>query len=592
MQVETQIFNNNSIYVYFLTCIVISSYQHFSKQQKLSLIYATTIAMEIFSQYSWELTSVMMIISLFILEEYLSNDTAKCELLSNFWYKLVDFIYQFIFIDAGVFIVINILLSGNSLKGYFVIKNYPLVLFYGINIIILLFTIHKINTLKFELYDFETIKGYFDKFNGKKIKWDDPELQKKFDIMTELEDRSYFDRKNSYNWVSIDFIKYKIREYNSIKRYIRLNKEHKTLFYALKRILRQIIRFRLIRYIINKLRCKLKDCVFLFKVSFLRFKRKIRGCSTLEMQLIRNIGIKKGYAKCIIRRKIFEFFYTYLFFNGLKQYYEDTLNNKRKEYKKFILYVYLHSIKLSVFENDFNSINMLFSEKSVEKWDIDEFYVAILSLTGAPVSPKRIALYPRVVNEIGVDLNRALAWRNLIKNSDLTEEKNVALSEDKVQTVYYVIQNKIIPYIEDGVFYGPNDGENDWPSYEYGDFAKSVYYYIWGMNCSDESGTSDDMLREYNLSEDKTITLKHCQNYLGVAEIGAIITIGNLKIRNCYTEYNRHSQILLSHDQNGITIYESDSEKTKIDYYTWTQYVEKYGHYRYFEFIKWPRCYG
>lgn len=64
MVAETQVFNNNSIYVYFLSCIVIFSYQHFSKRQKISLIYATTIAMEIISQYSWKLTSVMLFISM------------------------------------------------------------------------------------------------------------------------------------------------------------------------------------------------------------------------------------------------------------------------------------------------------------------------------------------------------------------------------------------------------------------------------------------------------------------------------------------------------------------------------------------------
>ena len=71
---EAQVFNNNAIYVYFLSCIVIFSYQHFTKRQKVSLIYATTIAMELISQYSWKLTAVMLFLSMFILEEYLSDD--------------------------------------------------------------------------------------------------------------------------------------------------------------------------------------------------------------------------------------------------------------------------------------------------------------------------------------------------------------------------------------------------------------------------------------------------------------------------------------------------------------------------------------
>lgn len=143
---EVQVFNNNSIYVYFLSCIVIFSYQHFSKKQKISLIYATTIAMEIISQYSCKMTAVMLLMSMFILEEYLSDDKVKCELLSNLWYKIIDFVYQILFIDAGIWIIINIIVSGNWLKDYLIEKGITISLFYGVNICILLITIHMITS--------------------------------------------------------------------------------------------------------------------------------------------------------------------------------------------------------------------------------------------------------------------------------------------------------------------------------------------------------------------------------------------------------------------------------------------------------------
>lgn len=410
MITETQVFNNNSIYVYFLSCIVIFSYQHFSKRQRISLIYATTIAMEIISQYSWKLTAVMLFISMFILEEYLSDDKVKCELLSNFRYKTVDFIYQFIFIDVGVGIVANVVLSGRWFRSFFISKGISLVIFYGINIFILLITIHMLNTSKFALCDFKTIKSYFDKFDGKKINWGSNELQRRFNIMIALEDKSYFDRRKSYNWLSVEFIKYKIKRYKEEKEWQKQYKSKKTLYQILKCIWRLIKQFRLFRCIAKTIKSKIFEVAWSVKDSFRRVNRKIRGCSTLEMQLIRNIGIEKGYDKCVIRRKFFEFFYTYLFFNGLKSYYENTQNNKRKNFKEFILYVYLHSIKLSMYGNDFKSINMLFEQERVEEWDINEFYVAILSLTGAPVTPKRMILYPQAVNGIGIDLNRALVW--------------------------------------------------------------------------------------------------------------------------------------------------------------------------------------
>lgn len=146
MLAQIQNFNNNSIYVYFLSCIVILNYQHFSKCQRVSLIYATTIAMELISGYKWSVTLSMLIISMFIMEEYLLDDKVKGELLSNIWYKICDFLYQFIFIDMGACIVINIIISGKWLKDWFVQMDIQIWWFYVVNIIILLFTIHLLNT--------------------------------------------------------------------------------------------------------------------------------------------------------------------------------------------------------------------------------------------------------------------------------------------------------------------------------------------------------------------------------------------------------------------------------------------------------------
>lgn len=588
---EANVFNNNSIYVYFFSCIVILSYQNFYKRQRISLIYATTIAMEIFSQYSVLLTFVMLLVSMFILEEYLSDDRVKCELLSNFWYKTVDFLYQFFFIDAGLCIAINVVVSGAWLKNFVINRGIPLILFYGINVFSLLITIHMLNTSKFGLCDFGIIKSYFDKFDGKKIKWDSCELQRRFEVMIALEDKSYFERMKSYNWLSVEFIKYKIKEYKTNKELERIYKEKKTLHQILQYVWTLIKNFRLFRQTIIKIKRRLIESKEAIKVAFKRLVRKIRGCSTLEMQLIRNIGIEKGYDKCIIKRKVFEFLYTYLFFSGLKKYYENTRNTKRKEFKKFILYVYLHSIKLSLFGNDFQAINKLFEQEQVEEWDIDAFYVAILSLTGATVTAKRMALYPNAVNSIGIDLNRALAWRNMIKDYLITETGKINLDELKVKKVFYVIQGRIIPYVEGGIFYGPNDGKNDWPSYGENNcwsFAQSVYFHFWLERFSNKTGTEDDMMRVCYSLEERTITAEHCQKYLGVAEPGAVIRICDEIKGNDNSGKNRHSQILLSKDQNGIVIYESNNENTSMGYYTWEQYAAKFEKYKYFKYIKWP----
>lgn len=591
MLAQIQNFNNNSIYVYFLSCIVILNYQHFSKCQRVSLIYATTIAMELISGYKWSVTLSMLVISMFIMEEYLLDDKVKGELLSNIWYKICDFLYQFIFIDMGACIVINIIISGKWLKDWFVQTDIQIWWFYVVNIIILLFTIHLLNTSKFGLYDFSVIKSYFDKFDGIKIKWDDLQLQRRFDIMVELEDKSYFDRDNSYNWFSIEFVKYKIKAFKENRKWLKEHREKKSLKHMLLCIWSLIRKFKLFRYVLRKIKEKIASSTWSVIYFFHRLKSKIRGCSTLEMQLIRCIGIEKGYDKCVVRRKFFEFFYTYLFFNGLKNYYENTQNNKRREFKKFILYVYLHSIRINMFGNEFKSIDKLFGDAKVRDWDIDEFYVAILSLTGARVTPKRMVLYPHAVQIARIDLNRALVWRNMIRDCRITESRKEPFDETEVEKVFYIIREKILPYIENNIFYGPCDGHNDWPSYGRSNcwsFTRNVYWHIWRESFTNRTGTEDDMMRIYTSLSDRTITHEHCKKYLGTAELGAVIRICDEIKGNDRMGHYKHSQILLGHDENGVTIYESTDKCTQIVYFTWDEYVQQYGKYKYFKYIKWP----
>lgn len=107
-----------------------------------------------------------------------------------------------------------------------------------------------------------------------------------------------------------------------------------------------------------------------------------------------------------------------------------------------------------MFGNEFKSIDKLFGDAKVRDWDIDEFYVAILSLTGARVTPKRMVLYPHAVKIAGIDLNRALVWRNMIRDCRITESRKALFDETEVEKVFYIIRGKILPYIENNIFYG------------------------------------------------------------------------------------------------------------------------------------------
>ena len=49
------------------------------------------------------------------------------------------------------------------------------------------------------------------------------------------------------------------------------------------------------------------------------------------------------------------------------------------------------------------------------------------SLTGAPVTPKRMVLYPYTITHTGINLNRAIAWRNMIRDGRITEIQKKSL---------------------------------------------------------------------------------------------------------------------------------------------------------------------
>ncbi len=177
----------------------------------------------------------------------------------------------------------------------------------------------------------------------------------------------------------------------------------------------------------------------------------------------------------------------------------------------------------------------------------------------------------------------------MIRDCRITESRKEPFDETEVEKVFYIIREKILPYIENNIFYGPCDGHNDWPSYGRSNcwsFTRNVYWHIWRESFTNRTGTEDDMMRIYTSLSDRTITHEHCKKYLGTAELGAVIRICDEIKGNDRMGHYKHSQILLGHDENGVTIYESTDKCTQIVYFTWDEYVQQYGKYKYFKYIK------
>ena len=157
-------------------------------------------------------------------------------------------------------------------------------------------------------------------------------------ILVNIEDRKYFDRKG-YTFLSFNYI---------------------------LSVLRDKIRFS---------NSKIKICkVYISGINFIgNIVNEERGYSTIPMQLIRSLGIKRGY-NYKYRRKIFELLYSKMFFRGVERMLEEDKVSKRENIKSYYLYIYFHKVNTFLGEASFskflNAFDMQYKNKN--KKDIYE----------------------------------------------------------------------------------------------------------------------------------------------------------------------------------------------------------------------------
>lgn len=161
----------------------------------------------------------------------------------------------------------------------------------------------------------------------------------------------------------------------------------------------------------------------------------------------------------------------------------------------------------------------------------------------------------------------------------------------------YKVNGVTIPigkYVNNGPCYlDANGNGNCWA------FAQYVYKKLWPADKTFTSyrGTSDDMLRKIPTGDARKITAENAKKYISFAQPGATIRIAD------YIDgsdgYNGgkakkiHSVILVSKDNNGCVIYDSNvtingKKVTRLRYYTWEQFATSFKANKYFKYIKWP----
>lgn len=317
--------NDNIILLFFFSIIAVYNYSGLREYQRVSIVYITVYFLVLFGIIDIVLAMLFIFLSLFCFFEILCNDDMKFKILVNPFYKIIDCLYLSFAQYALLYILLSILLLVFSLDFI------PNIVFKFISIFCLIKGITVTLQQKYVVSTFREMYKIFSDFPIQKINYN-KKLKDACTILVNIEDRKYFDRKG-YTFFSFNYI---------------------------LSVLRDKIRFS---------NSKIKICkVYKSGINFIgNIINEERGYSTIPMQLIRSLGIKRGY-NYKYRRKIFELLYSKMFFSGVEKMLEEDKVSKRENIKSYYLYIYFHKVNTFLGEASFskflNAFDMQYKNKN------------------------------------------------------------------------------------------------------------------------------------------------------------------------------------------------------------------------------------
>lgn len=357
------LFANNTLLLFFFVMITVFNYSTLKEYQRIAIIYITVYALAVAKTINTLQAISFIVLSLFCFLEILINDEMKFKLITNPIYKCIDCLYLSIFQYAFLEICFGILLthSFNYSPLSKLVWFYPLQLF--ISLLFIIKAITNVLQQKFVIKSFTAMYSVFIQFPIQTVQFND-KLKEACSILIAIEDREYYQR-NGYTFLSLDYLSY------ILKNKFGKGDWGKKIYFTIKNGKR-------------------------FMKNVLSGKR---GYSTIPMQLIRSLGIEKGY-NYAYRRKIFEFIYSKIFFDGLKKLYKQNQVAKRTYIKEYILYIYFHSVNTFLgditFSKFLNAFDLQYSQKNqkdIYDCSNEGIFIACMGLS------KRATL----INEYNVD---------------------------------------------------------------------------------------------------------------------------------------------------------------------------------------------
>lgn len=343
-----ELFNGNIIFVFFFAMIAIYNYSDLKEYQRIAIIYITVYSLVVTNIIGITLAIILLFLTMFFFLEILTKDEMKFKIIVNPLYKMLDCLYLAFFQYSILEVLIAVLLCHKNFKSLFYRSEKVYML---LSVIMIIIAVTHTLQQKYVINSFNEMYRIFADFPINKVKFNH-KFEEVCQILVSIEDRTYYERKG-YTFLSIDAI-----------------------ICILKRKLSNYKVSEKIKYTYNAGKNFVKNVLSVD-----------RGYSTIPMQLIRSLGVKRGY-NYKYRRKIFEFLYSKMFFEGVKRMLNEDQVAQRENIKDYFLYIYFHKVntflgdaKFSKFLNAFDMQYDRKNKKDIYDCSNEGIFIACMGLS-------------------------------------------------------------------------------------------------------------------------------------------------------------------------------------------------------------------
>lgn len=333
-----ELFGGNAVFVFFFAMIAIYNYSNLKEYQRITIIYVTIFCLRLTDAVTTITAFIYLSIALFCFFEILTDDEKKLQFIINPVYKLLDALYLSLAQYAVLCEVLSISLANYFLKYLFEYKMIGTC--YGVmSLIMMVVTVTITLQQRYVVNSFNEMYRVFAKYPLNEFE-EDEKLKEASTILVSLEDRLYYER--------IGYTNFSFRVANTIisERVTRISGNR--INYVKNKI---VVMINLVNSVIKNI-----------------ITRK-RGYSTIQMQLVRSLGLQTGY-NCVKRRKVYEIIYSRIFLDGLIKYFETNNYDGRQNLKQYLVYIYFHTV--ATYFEDTGFIDFVSALKYLDKKNVSD----------------------------------------------------------------------------------------------------------------------------------------------------------------------------------------------------------------------------